>query len=137
MDRLIASYDKNDIIYLSSTDSLTKIDGNSSETYDELVSQRKEVSDGITQIITRINNYNLLMEDLLTMEEIAAIARCGAKLGIDRVKLTGGEPQSIVPLAGAGSNRRYFRVVGKDSFPTLIAVIGTNQEGYSPLVGAA
>lgn len=34
----------------------------------------------------------VLMEDLLTMEEIAAIARCGAKLGIDRVKLTGGEP---------------------------------------------
>ena len=70
LDQLIASYDKNDIIYLSSTDSLTKIDGNSSETYDELVSQRKEVSDGITQIITRINNYNLLMEDLLTTSQV-------------------------------------------------------------------
>ena len=34
----------------------------------------------------------LAMEDLLTMEEIAAIARCGAQLGIDRVRLTGGEP---------------------------------------------
>ena len=65
LDRLIASYDKNDIIYLSSTDSLTKIDGNSSQTYDELVSRRKDVSDGITKITTRINNYNLLMEDLL------------------------------------------------------------------------
>ena len=70
LDQLIASYDKNDIIYLSSTDSLTKIDGNSSETYDELVSQRKEVSDGITQIITRINKYNLLMEDLLTTSQV-------------------------------------------------------------------
>ena len=65
LDALISSYDKNDIIYLSSTDSLTKIDGNSSETYDDLVDQRKEVADGITQIITRINNYNLLLNDLM------------------------------------------------------------------------
>ncbi len=32
------------------------------------------------------------MQDLLTMEEIAQIVRCGVRLGIDRVKLTGGEP---------------------------------------------
>ncbi len=50
--------------------------------------------------------------------------------------LTGHELQGIVPLAGAGSNRRYFRVSAidaqtstLDSQPsTLIAVIGTNQE---------
>ena len=29
-------------------------------------------------------------------------------------KLTGKEPQSIVPLAGAGSNRQYFRLVGEE-----------------------
>ena len=65
LDGLIASYDKNDIIYLSSTDSLTKIDGNSSETYDAMVAERKTIDDGITQIITRINNFNLLINDLL------------------------------------------------------------------------
>ena len=32
------------------------------------------------------------MQDLLTMEEITRIVSCGVKLGIDRVKLTGGEP---------------------------------------------
>ncbi len=32
------------------------------------------------------------MPDILTMEEIAMVARCGAALGIDRIKLTGGEP---------------------------------------------
>ncbi len=52
--------------------------------------------------------------------------------------LTGAEPQSIIPLAGAGSNRRYFRVYGGEELLTLapcslplnslIAVIGTNQE---------
>ena len=41
-------------------------------------------------------------------------------------QLTGHEPQCILPLVGAGSNRRYFRV--QDDDKTLIAVIGTNQE---------
>ena len=51
-------------------------------------------------------------------------------------KLTGKEPQSIVPLAGAGSNRQYFRIVGEEEelstvncqLSTIIAVIGTNRE---------
>ena len=34
----------------------------------------------------------LPMDNLLTMEEITQIVRCGVGLGIDRVKLTGGEP---------------------------------------------
>jgi aminoglycoside/choline kinase family phosphotransferase len=49
--------------------------------------------------------------------------------------LSGVEPQSIIPLAGAGSNRQYFRVTGGEELSTLnhqqstlIAVIGTNQE---------
>ncbi len=65
LDELIASYDKNEIIYLSTADSLTKIDGNSSETYDELVSKRKDVADGITQIIVKRDQYYLLLNDLL------------------------------------------------------------------------
>ena len=65
LDALIESYDKNEIIYLSTSDSLTKIDGNSSETYDQLVSERKDVADEITQINMRINTYKLLLSDLV------------------------------------------------------------------------
>ena len=50
-------------------------------------------------------------------------------------RLTGHEPESIVPLSAAGSNRQYFRVQGRQVHPTLnpqlstlIAVIGTNRE---------
>ena len=68
LDALIATYDKNEIIYLSTTDSLTKIDGNSSETYDMLVDQRKEVADGITEINSQISNYQLKLSDLLKEE---------------------------------------------------------------------
>ncbi len=66
LDKLIASYEKNEIIYLSTSDSLTKIDGNSSETYDALVDRRKELADGITELGSRITNYNLMINDLLS-----------------------------------------------------------------------
>ena len=65
LDKLIDSYEKNEIIYLSTTDALTKIDGNSSETYDALMGRRKAVADGITQINYNIANYQLLINDLL------------------------------------------------------------------------
>ena len=42
--------------------------------------------------------------------------------------LTGREPDAIVPLSAAGSNRQYFRVTGEEKRSTFIAVIGTNQE---------
>ena len=64
MDALIAGYEKNEIIYLSTTDSLTKIDGNSSETYDYLVEQRKKVSDEITDIKSELNTYRTKLQDL-------------------------------------------------------------------------
>ncbi len=60
-------------------------------------------------------------------------------------KLTGKEPQSIVPLAGAGSNRQYFRLVGEEEelsnvncqLSSLIAVIGTNQEENEAFIDLA
>ncbi len=65
LDQLIDSYEKNEVIYLSTADSLTKIDGNSSETYDALMARRKAVADGITKINYQIATYQLLINDLL------------------------------------------------------------------------
>lgn len=64
LDKLLNAYDKNEIIYLSTSETLTKIDGNSSETYDALVETRKTVADRITVIRTEIRNYQLKMADL-------------------------------------------------------------------------
>lgn len=49
--------------------------------------------------------------------------------------LTDCEPQDIIPLAGAGSNRRYFRVKGEGE--SLIAVIGTNKEENEAFIDLA
>lgn len=50
-------------------------------------------------------------------------------------RLTGHNPQCVIPLAGAGSNRRYFRVTDETS--SLIAVIGTNKEENEAFLGLA
>ena len=71
LDDLIASYQKNEILYLSSADQLTKIDGNSSETYDQLVDNRKTVADRITEINTEIAKNQLLLNDLTKSGESA------------------------------------------------------------------
>lgn len=61
--------------------------------------------------------------------------------------LTGEQPQSVIPLAGAGSNRQYFRVYGGEELLTLapcslplnslIAVIGTNREENEAFIDLA
>ena len=71
MDAIIDKYSKNEIIYLSTADSLTKIDGNSSETYDALVDRRKKVADDITDINARISEYQLKLADLIGEDAFA------------------------------------------------------------------
>lgn len=64
LDKILDAYQKNEIIYLSTAGSLTKIEENSSETYDKLVQKRKEVADRITSIKSDIESYQLKMTDL-------------------------------------------------------------------------
>ena len=71
MDAIIDKYSKNEIIYLSTADSLTKIDGNSSETYDALVDRRKMVADDITDINSRISEYQLKLAALIGEDAFA------------------------------------------------------------------
>ena len=51
--------------------------------------------------------------------------------------LTGKEPQDIVPLAGAGSNRQYFRIFGGEGQLPLIAVVGTSAEENESFIALA
>ena len=64
LDKLIESYEKNGIVYVSSGNSVTKIDNNAGVTYDALVSQRKSVTDDITDLGTRIITYEQQLADL-------------------------------------------------------------------------
>ncbi len=73
IDSLIDSYEKSEIIYISTADSLTKIDGNSSETYDKLVDIRKDIALSITTINSQLEDYRIRLLDL-TGEEYDVIS---------------------------------------------------------------
>lgn len=65
LDTLVSSYEKSEILYISTKDSLTKIDGNSTETYDSLVDIRRAVAEDNTKISSQIATYQLKLSDLV------------------------------------------------------------------------
>ena len=65
VDKMIESYEKAEILYISTQEALTKIDGNSSETYDKLVEVRKNIADNNTKLNSRKADIILKLQDLL------------------------------------------------------------------------
>ena len=128
LDKLIVSYEKNEIIYLSTSDSLTKIDGNSSETYDALVDRRKEVADGITELGSQITNYTLMINDLLSStaalrpdeleEELPPETTEGAE-----ENETAGMPEKLSPeeIAAVEQRLNSQRAVLEENIQTLVS----------------
>lgn len=64
LDVLIEGYETDDILYIGAGDSVTKIDSNSTETYEELMDKRLEITDRITEINSDLERFNLYLEDL-------------------------------------------------------------------------
>ena len=68
LDTLIDSYEKSEIIYISTAESFTKIDGNSTQTYDALVDLRKAIAAENTATGSKIAAYRLKLTDLIGEE---------------------------------------------------------------------
>ena len=64
IEELIASYEKDGILYVSTSDALQKVTGNASDTYDKLVAKRKELTDSITATNADIAKYQALLDDM-------------------------------------------------------------------------
>ena len=64
IEELVASYEKDGIVYVSTSGSLQKVSSNASETYDKLVARRKELTDSITTINADIAKYQALLDDM-------------------------------------------------------------------------
>ena len=94
LDALIASYEKNEIIYLSTSEELRRIDNNSSAVYDKLVDSRRTAADQITAIQAEIVDYQLRIEDL-TEAEVPAEEITAAELTGDA------ETSETLPAASA------------------------------------
>ncbi len=66
---VLASYERDDTLYISSGNSLTKIESNSGETYEALVSKKIELNFEIAEYNTRKNNYLQKIENLKNKSE--------------------------------------------------------------------
>jgi len=121
LDALIDSYEKNEIIYLRTTDALTKIDGNSSETYDTLMGRRKEIADGITAINYQISTYELLLSDLLGDDSSQTSAQDDGKDASAGTVAAMTEEELAAAAAAAEQMTNARRTKLEESIRTLVA----------------
>ena len=61
---LVTSYEKDGIVYVSTSGSLQKVSSNASDTYDKLVEKCKELTDNITTINADIAKYQAILDDM-------------------------------------------------------------------------
>ena len=73
IEGLIASYDKDGIVYVSTSGSLRKVSSNASDTYDKLVERRKELTDSIATINADIAKYQALLDDMTSNKTTAKL----------------------------------------------------------------
>ncbi|MCR5321799.1 MAG: hypothetical protein K6E85_00715 [Lachnospiraceae bacterium] len=64
LNNLIDNYQMDDILYITSGDSMVKVDSNSSRTYEDLITQKREITDRIVEINTEIKEYEQYLNDL-------------------------------------------------------------------------
>ena len=64
LDKLIEAYNKNEVIYLSTAGSVTRIEGDANATYNKLVAARKTVTENITALNREVSVNLLRMADL-------------------------------------------------------------------------
>lgn len=64
VEEQVDAYEKDSIVYVSTSDALQKVAGTSSGTYDRLVIQRKTLTDSITSINAEIVKYEALLADM-------------------------------------------------------------------------
>ena len=63
-EALINQYSKDDIIYVSTAEALQQVSGNSTQTYDTLVSRRREIEENIAELNKELAQTQLKLSDI-------------------------------------------------------------------------
>lgn len=71
IEKLVSTYDKDDILYVSTSSAVQKVGSNSSATYDKLVTRKKELTDDIAADQASIAKYEALLADMVASDEKA------------------------------------------------------------------
>lgn len=72
IDDLLKTYDKDGILYVSTSSALRQVDSNTSETYDKLVKRKQELAEQLSDANAQIANYESLLADMTAEETTAA-----------------------------------------------------------------
>ena len=73
-EALIKQYTKDDIIYVSTTGALQQVSGNSTQTYDTLISRRRAIDENVAQLNKEISELQLKLSDIKGKTQTAATA---------------------------------------------------------------
>lgn len=68
IDELLKTYDKDGILYVSTSNALRQVDSNTSETYDKLVERKQELAELLSEYNAQIANYESLLADMTSEE---------------------------------------------------------------------
>ena len=71
IEKLVSAYDKDDILYVSTSSAVQKVGSNSSATYDKLVTRKKELTEAIAADQASIAKYEGLLADMTASDEKA------------------------------------------------------------------
>lgn len=74
---LIKQYTKDDIIYVSTAESLQQVSGNSTQTYDRLIYLRKELDEQISELNKELTELQLKLSDITGKTQTAAALDSG------------------------------------------------------------
>ena len=77
---IVAAYEKSQIFYLSNQESFTKINENSSQAYDRLVSAQKSISETTTGLKAQISEYEMRLADLLQYRTAPSVEKARMQL---------------------------------------------------------
>ena len=73
-EALINQYSKDDIIYVSTAESLQQVSGNSTQTYDTLIARRRDMDEQIAQLNKELTEVRLKLSDITGKTQSAAAA---------------------------------------------------------------
>ena len=64
IETLLKAYNKDDILYVSTSDALQKIGGDFSATYDTLIARRQEIADSIAETNAELSEVQMKLDDI-------------------------------------------------------------------------
>jgi len=114
VEELIASYEKDGILYVSTSGALQKVTGNASDTYDKLVAKRQELTDSITAMNADIAKYQAQLDDMTPNDTNTATQETAET---ETVKEEAGEVSTSVELTDA--EREQLTAASEKQLETL------------------